>query len=80
MIVKNLDVAVVVECLSKEECKIKTLEDGFKCFEFDTNESEQVVEDYYYALRNNNCFYVDIVEYIDKKKKLHRRIRDGGDK
>lgn len=80
MIVKNLEVAVITEVLSKEECKIKTLEDGFKVFEFNTSEAEQVVEDYYYALRNQACFYVDAIEFIDKKMKLHRRIREGGDK
>lgn len=77
MIVKNLDVAVVAECLGKEECKIKTLEDGFKVFEFSSVEAEQVIEDYYYALRNDNCFYIDAIEYIDKKKKLHKRIKAG---
>ena len=76
MVVKNLDVAVIAEVLSKEECKIKTLEDGFKCFEFSSVEAEQVVEDYYYALRNNNCFYIDAIQFIDKKKKLHRRIKE----
>lgn len=76
MVIKNLEVAVITECLTGEECKIETLEDGFKTFEFNSREAEQVVEDYYSALRNNNCFYIDAIAFVDQKRKLHRRIKE----
>ena len=76
MIIKNIEVAAVVETLSKEKCKVKVLSDGFKCFEFLTDEAEQVADDYYYALRNGNCFYVDSVELIDRKMKIKKRLKE----